>query len=560
MKNVNVKRAAALVTASCLCLSLAACGQPASQSTASGSSSSESSSAAGAADTAETSTASGSGKVTVYMPSPAGLADKLAEAFTAKTGIQVEQFQGTTGEILARLETEAANPVADVVILASWSDGLSMKADDQIISYTPANADKINDGWVDEDSMLFGYSASAVGVIYNTTIYPELNADWADLADAQYADDIAIPDPEKSGACKDFLAGLVTGLDNGSDILQSWADNGLTVPGANAAALESVTTGEKGILIAGVDYNAYSSIDDGEPIDIYYPASGTVVNPRPAMTVAPEVEGVQEIIREFSGEFAIAIGHSGADYATAREAIANGAKACTHTFNGMRLFHQHHPAIMGAVLASPDVYCEAICDGRHLHPGTVEMLLQCKGLDRVVAITDSIQAAGLPDGNYKLGVNDVVVVNGDAQLANGGGRAVYYGDVSAHLANLVIRKLGIKARSEKPGIAGRASAAYQSRIDREEAVEAGSTAVRAAVEGKNGVMVGFRRLPGAEYRVETILIPIEEVMLHERTMPKEFIADNGHDVTQAFLDWCRPLLGEPVRKYVTFKNRPLSAD
>ena len=140
------------------------------------------------------------------------------------------------------------------------------------------------------------------------------------------------------------------------------------------------------------------------------------------------------------------------------------------------------------------------------------------------------------------------------------GRAVYYGDVSAHLANLVIRKLGIQARSEKPGIAGRASAAYQSRIDREEAVEAGSTAVRAAVEGKNGVMVGFRRLPGAEYRTETILIPIEEVMLHERTMPKEFIADNGHDVTQAFIDWCRPLLGEPVRKYVTFKNRPLSAD
>src|SRR5699024_7218309 len=130
--------------------------------------------------------------------------------------------------------------------------------------------------------------------------------------------------------------------------------------------------------------------------------------------VAPEVEGVQDIVREFSGEFTIAIGHSGADYRTAEQAIANGAKACTHTFNGMRLFHQHEPAIMGAVLASPDVYCEAICDGRHLHPGTVEMLLRCKGLDRVVAITDSIQAAGLPDGNYKLGVNDVVVKDGDA--------------------------------------------------------------------------------------------------------------------------------------------------
>ncbi len=75
-----------------------------------------------------------SGKVTVYMPSPAGLSDKRAALFTAKTGVAVEQFQGTTGEILARLEAEQANPVADVVILASWSDGLGMKADGQLES------------------------------------------------------------------------------------------------------------------------------------------------------------------------------------------------------------------------------------------------------------------------------------------------------------------------------------------------------------------------------------------------------------------------------------------
>ena len=147
-------------------------------------------------------------------------------------------------------------------------------------------------------AMLFGYSASAVGVIYNTTVYPELSADWAGLADSQYADDIAIPDPEKSGACKDFLAGLVTGLDDGEAIMESWANNGLTVPGANAAALEAVTTGEKGILIAGVDYNAYSSIADGEPINIYYPESGTVVNPRPAMIMktAPNMENAEAFI------------------------------------------------------------------------------------------------------------------------------------------------------------------------------------------------------------------------------------------------------------------------
>ena len=288
----------ALLLAGALCAGLAACGGQGAQETqedtaAAADAAAETDAAAsedaaagteeaGAAD-ADAAETTGSGKVTVYMPSPAGLADKLAAAFTEKTGIQVEQFQGTTGEILARLETEEANPVADVVILASWSDGLSMKESGQIMSYTPADADKVNEGWIDEDNMLFGYSASAVGVIYNTTIYPELSADWADLAGADYTDDIAIPDPEKSGACKDFLAGMVTGLDNGEEIMQSWADNGLTVPGANSAALESVTTGEKGILIAGVDYNAYSSMADGEPLAIYYPASGTVVNPRPAM-------------------------------------------------------------------------------------------------------------------------------------------------------------------------------------------------------------------------------------------------------------------------------------
>ena len=94
----------------------------------------------------------------------------------------------------------------------------------------------------------------------------------------------------------------------------------------------------------------------------------------------------------------------------------------THTFNAMKLLHQHFPAIMGAALES-DIYCEAICDGRHLHPGTVRLLIKTKGIERVVAITDSIMASGLPDGNYKLGVNDVVVEDGDAKLADTGVRA-----------------------------------------------------------------------------------------------------------------------------------------
>ena len=133
------------------------------------------------------------------------------------------------------------------------------------------------------------------------------------------------------------------------------------------------------------------------------------------------------------------------------------------------------------------------------------------------------------------------------------GRATYYGDVSAHLANLVIKKLGIKARSEKPGISNRASIAFQSETDRDEAVLVGGEAARAALAGENGVMVGLRRAPGPAYRVETFLIPVEQVMLYERKMPDEYISADGCDVTDAFVEWCRPLIGSPLRQFVTFK-------
>lgn len=142
------------------------------------------------------------------------------------------------------------------------------------------------------------------------------------------------------------------------------------------------------------------------------------------ITVSPEVEGIPEFIPYMKSlGMQVAIGHSGADYDTARRAIMNGALGATHTGNVMKLLHQHYPAIWGAVLEDDEVYCEIICDGRHLHPGTVRFIIKMKGLDRVVAITDSIMAAGLPDGNYKLGVNDVVVVDGDAKLAADGTRA-----------------------------------------------------------------------------------------------------------------------------------------
>lgn len=136
------------------------------------------------------------------------------------------------------------------------------------------------------------------------------------------------------------------------------------------------------------------------------------------------------------------------------------------------------------------------------------------------------------------------------------GRATYYGDVSAYLAELVIRKLGIKARSEKPGLCGRASIALQSLVDRNEAISAGQEALKAAMSGAGGVMVGFARdeKRDGSYRVRTCMIPIQDVMLHERTVPEEYINERGNDVTRAFVKWCRPLIGGGIRDYVDFQQ------
>lgn len=132
------------------------------------------------------------------------------------------------------------------------------------------------------------------------------------------------------------------------------------------------------------------------------------------------------------------------------------------------------------------------------------------------------------------------------------GRSTYFGDVSAHLANLVIQKLGYKARGEKPGLLGRASISLQSPVDREEAILAGELACRAVLEGETGKMVAFRRVSTEPYQMEPFLVDIDQVMLHERTMPDEYINEAGNGVTEAFKEWCRPLAGGDIPPMISF--------
>ncbi len=132
-------------------------------------------------------------------------------------------------------------------------------------------------------------------------------------------------------------------------------------------------------------------------------------------------------------------------------------------------------------------------------------------------------------------------------------RATYFGDVSSELVHMVIEELGVKARCEKPGILGRSCPEMVSEVDRNEAIELGRLAAATVLDGRGGFMPGLRRVSNEPYACEKILIPVEKVMLHERLFPKEFIAENGMDVTPAFVDWAKPLVGTLTR-YVDLRQ------
>ena len=151
----------------------------------------------------------------------------------------------------------------------------------------------------------------------------------------------------------------------------------------------------------------------------------------------------------------------------------------------------------------------------------------------------------------ELGGVVVVVSEG---LRNEKGESIVPPIFKTDRAELVIKKLGIKARSEKPGLCGRTSMLLQSEADRQEAILVGREAVKAALAGQTGVMVGIKRKAGETYEVETPLIPIEEVMLNERVMPEEYINERGNDITGSFVDWCRPLIDGDLPEMVSFKD------
>ncbi|MFA7679940.1 MAG: extracellular solute-binding protein [Pigmentiphaga sp.] len=227
----------------------------------------------------------GAQALTVYTAGPGGLIKNLAAGFEKQTGVNVEVFQADTGKVMARLEAEASNPRADVVISASWDSALDLDKRGQLLAYASPNAAAVPAEYKGPSYVAQGLSA--LGIAWNTKSGTPRPTDWSDLAKPEYKDLVNMPDPARSGTALELVSGL-----NTFDSAKTWSlfgslkGNGMAIAGANAQALNPVLQGAKAAVFGAVDYITFGAQAKGETIEVIFPSSGTVVAARPMMILS----------------------------------------------------------------------------------------------------------------------------------------------------------------------------------------------------------------------------------------------------------------------------------
>ncbi|GAA4336258.1 ABC transporter substrate-binding protein [Pigmentiphaga soli] len=220
--------------------------------------------------------------LTVYTAGPAGLIKNLADDFKKQTGVTVDVFQADTGKVMARLEAEASNPRADVVISASWDSAIDLDRRGWLLPYQSPNA--ANVPAIYKSGTYVAQGLSALAIAWNTKSGTPRPADWSDLTKPEFKNLVNMPDPAQSGTALELLSGLQAANGDGAwKLFQSLKDNGMAIAGPNAQAMNPVLQGAKAAVFAAVDYVALDSRAKGESIEVIFPSSGTVVAGRPMM-------------------------------------------------------------------------------------------------------------------------------------------------------------------------------------------------------------------------------------------------------------------------------------
>ena len=201
-------------------------------------------------------------------------------------------------------------------------------------------------------------------------------------------------------------------------LLPIMANAAAFVPGPDQAELVGINM--EGPFISpntvGAQNPLYVQQADGGMLARLQEASAGLIK---LVDIAPEEDGALEFIRQESKRVRISVAHTCADYDTAAAAFDAGARHVTHLYNAMPGLHHRKPGPIAAAAERNDVTPEIICDGVHIHPSMVRLAFRLFGPERMVLISDTMEAAGLADGEYSLGGQPVTVRGNRATLHDG---------------------------------------------------------------------------------------------------------------------------------------------
>ena len=208
---------------------------------------------------------------------------------------------------------------------------------------------------------------------------------------------MALPEKDLAGVFK--TAAPLVNADRGGAVLR-----GINMEGPFFSKAKKGAQAEKNIIDPDIDM-----------FDRLYEASGGAVR---LVDVAPELPGATEFIAHACRRCWVSLAHTAANYEQSKAGFFAGADHVTHLFNAMPPFNHREPGLVGASVERAD-YVELISDGIHLHPSVVRAAFRLFGDERVCLISDAMRAAGMPNGAYTLGGQEVHVKEGKATLANG---------------------------------------------------------------------------------------------------------------------------------------------
>ena len=175
---------------------------------------------------------------------------------------------------------------------------------------------------------------------------------------------------------------------------------------------------------------------DVETYKRYEEASGEKIK---IVTLAYEENGEELTKYLVKKNVVVSLGHTDATAKDVFEAVSNGATCATHCYNAMKGLHHREAGTVGASMLSSDVYCELISDLIHVCPEAIQILFKLKGMDKIILITDGMEAKHLSDGDYKLGGQTVHVIGKEARLDSGNlaGSTLYMNEAVRNIKNVL---------------------------------------------------------------------------------------------------------------------------